>query len=615
VSDQLLPKHLLARVLQLLDLPQRLGSCAIVSRAWCAAAAAASSNLQLTVNRKAQAKQLYQWLSSDRHSSGIQGLTLDSKLAARNGRLDVCLPLQQLPLLHGLNLRRLTLHCSSNFSAEVASSSGSATTASSSSHSSSNSSSNAFAPLASTLTALRLDTINLSGFPGGLCSLSVLTSLQQLAVKIPCDQEASTQQTAALAAGLGQLTQLKSLRVNNADRSCSALAAAISQLQQLQQLRVSIAQQRLTGRWQPDPQGLGAYSLPRGLTSLELGGFGDFLPRQQTWLAHLPLQHVMMRNTLVGDCLSTHMPRLTSLVLGFEAGGDAYMTMRSSATPAQPFVDMFQHATRLQRLDLLYIVDGRQLLTSADCCAILRAVQLTKLRFCNTMFEMGAVPAMLEAAAGPEFAQLQELSFEGCRATFLMWMAPKHCLQQLPSAVSSGTYRPPAAIPSSSLSLFAHGWPHLRRLSIVDSLQRDNGSSTAGCSASPPIAALLQLRSLSSLCIDDNSGDVITDAAVGSVLAGMTGLRELVLGGCSKLTQQGLVGLTQLRGLRHLAVRGMGGGCEDVALQSQVGGVMQWCRAVRRFGKHVVPPWLWHAWRDLLAEQFLQALQPLSSHA
>jgi hypothetical protein len=72
------------------------------------------------------------------------------------------------------------------------------------------------------------------------------------------------------------------------------------------------------------------------------------------------------------------------------------------------------------------------------------------------------------------------------------------------------------------------------------------------------------------LCID-GSGDAITDAAVSSVLAGMTGLRELVLGSCSKLTQNGLLGLTQLTRLTHLAVRGMGWSTKEVVvLRSQV---------------------------------------------
>jgi hypothetical protein len=353
MSEQLLPKHLLARVLQLLDLQQRLGSCALVNRTWCAAAAAASSDLQLTVTRNPQPKQLLQWLSSAQHSSCIQGLTLDSKLAARAGRLNVCLPLQQLPLLRSLDLRRLTLHSSSSpstagsstNSAAAASSNSSVAAANSTGSSSSSSSSNAFAAVAGSLTALRLEAVALSGFPGGLCSLSVLTRLQQLVIKLPREQQQNVQQSAALAAGLGQLMQLTSLRVDSADPRCTGLAAAFAQLQQLQQLRLSPLQHGVSGRRQRDCMMFEL--LPGGVTLLELNGFGNLLCSQHTWLAPLPLQHVQLRNTLVGDCLCTHMSGLTSLVVGF-VKDDAHLLGFHPGTAPQPFTDMWQHATRLQ---------------------------------------------------------------------------------------------------------------------------------------------------------------------------------------------------------------------------------------------------------------------------
>jgi hypothetical protein len=195
------------------------------------------------------------------------------------------------------------------------------------------------------------------------------------------------------------------------------------------------------------------------------------------------------------------------------------------------------------------------------------------LSFRNTEFQAGAVAAMLKAAAAvavaaaaaePAFARLQVLSFEGCREGKLMQYrsplidsyayGPSGCVYDF----AYKTHALFKAVPCSSLSLLTGSFPNLRRLSIVDSLWPDGS-----------IAALLALRSLSSLCVDD-SGDVITDAAVSSVLAGMTGLRELMLGGCSKLTQKGLLGLTQLRRLTHLAVRGMSWSSREVELRSQV---------------------------------------------
>jgi hypothetical protein len=156
-----------------------------------------------------------------------------------------------------------------------------------------------------------------------------------------------------------------------------------------------------------------------------------------------------------------------------------------------------------------------------------QATQLTHLSFFDTEFEPGAVAAMFEAAAAaggggyPAFARLEELSFKGCREIGLMRTYSNPLLPRAsgPSGgacdgVCDSTAVPFKAVPCSSLSLLTGSCPHLRCLSIVDSLWCDGS-----------IAALLSLQNLGSLCID-GSGD-ITDAAVSSVLAGMTGLREL----------------------------------------------------------------------------------------
>jgi hypothetical protein len=228
-------------------------------------------------------------------------------------------------------------------------------------------------------------------------------------------------------------------------------------------------------------------SLPAGVTLLELSDFGNALYRQHTSLAPLPLQHVQLRNMLVGDSLCTHMSGLTNLVVGFVQGA-AFLDGYYTATPAQPFTDMLHHAVQLQHLQLMQSIDGRPL-SRADCCAFVHATQLTHLSFCNTQFEARAVTGMFGAAvaaAAPAFACLQELSFDGCLEWGQMhdYVSPPVGDSPRSSRMASGkffdiTYQLFKAVLCSSLSLLTGSCPHLRRLSIVDSLWQHCSAAVA----------------------------------------------------------------------------------------------------------------------------------------
>jgi hypothetical protein len=253
-----LHSELWVNVLQHVELQQRLGSCSLVCRAWRSAAAAATPGISITLQRNLnltlpppqQVTSLEAWL----RKHGRQA----SSLAAAWGDFDnawfsdnvaperpgLHLPCQQLGQLQTLKARDMLLLPDAAASAAAAD----VCMRADSSHREASSSSSAvgqaqpahslqFLSGLSSLTSLQLTRCSISGWAGGLRGLSQLTQLQhlQLAQLHAADVEINrnTQQISAELAGvLPYLVQLTYLDVRD-----SVSAAALEGLGQLQQLR------------------------------------------------------------------------------------------------------------------------------------------------------------------------------------------------------------------------------------------------------------------------------------------------------------------------------------------------------------------------------------------
>jgi hypothetical protein len=100
-----LPIDLLAGVLRLLPLQQRIGSCSLVCRSWRAAAALATPELA-AINTQETADALCAWLSGH-GSSGVRHLNVQSN--NHQERLEFSMPWQQLGQLQSLRLKMVAL--------------------------------------------------------------------------------------------------------------------------------------------------------------------------------------------------------------------------------------------------------------------------------------------------------------------------------------------------------------------------------------------------------------------------------------------------------------------------------------------------------------------------
>ena len=101
-----LSEQLLVRVLQHVQPAQRLGSCALVCRAWRAAAAMATTEIDKAYVTQATCDSLSAWLQSHPAPAAISSISINAPWSS-NPQLQLQLPLQQLRGLHVLILERV----------------------------------------------------------------------------------------------------------------------------------------------------------------------------------------------------------------------------------------------------------------------------------------------------------------------------------------------------------------------------------------------------------------------------------------------------------------------------------------------------------------------------
>jgi hypothetical protein len=97
----------LARILQHLPLQERLGSASLVSRAWSAAAVAATVDVSKTVKSAAKAKRLLAWLRQ--HGKYVASIQVSVTAAAKGGPVNLQLPCPELLSVRTLELSGVKL--------------------------------------------------------------------------------------------------------------------------------------------------------------------------------------------------------------------------------------------------------------------------------------------------------------------------------------------------------------------------------------------------------------------------------------------------------------------------------------------------------------------------
>jgi hypothetical protein len=277
---------LLVHVLGFLQLPQRLGSAALVCKAWREAANAATTSISHTFNWEnfaASQRQLHSipaWLArgTAQHVTALHLDSMSGMLGDEEDLAQVFLPLQQLCKLRSLKLLTVEL-----LKEQLQ---GHSRTACIISISSSSSNANPLAGISSSLTALELADVQLNSFSSTqelFCCMSSLSKLQRLeldGVRVQPQDDVeldsfteSCSGEPTLADALRQMPQLTRLSLAH-HWECQLgyevipglLGAALAGLQQLQELELSgfrVAEAR--------PRTL-FKQLPASLTKLQVSG-------------------------------------------------------------------------------------------------------------------------------------------------------------------------------------------------------------------------------------------------------------------------------------------------------------------------------------------------------
>jgi hypothetical protein len=271
-----LPDDLLFSILGCMELHQRLGSCSLVCLAWRDAAAAVTSEINIilphetgTSDESAEDRSSFdRWLS--KHGSQLNSLAVEvanakrwyrrcrAKVPVRPGLHLRCPQLTKLQQLTATGMLLLpdtpaeAAAAARNVSVSRHTKRSTKRTHSRGSSSSSSSSriqlqrGPVFLSGLSSLTSLQLDRCSISGWAGGLRGLSLLTQLQHLQLQEICivsnsNKPKSIEKTCKqLGAALPHLVQLASLDIDLEGLTAAALQG-LGQLQQLRELRLQEA--------------------------------------------------------------------------------------------------------------------------------------------------------------------------------------------------------------------------------------------------------------------------------------------------------------------------------------------------------------------------------------
>jgi hypothetical protein len=392
-----LPADLLPSILQYADCSHRLSSCALVARAWKAAATAASKDINLTLpyNNRTTGN-LAEWLQ--KHGSVVQSfaVTFNHQNEYGNGTsaTTVALPFQQLKHLRNLEVvngfsagkSSVRLQCFSGTSTQAVlndrtppGSSSSGSVSAPINDGGTGARINPLEYVSCSLTSLKLhciDFVDLSvrvpeGYYGynGYKSMTALTALQLLDFKQRAAEEPAT--TLALAETLPQLATLTKLHLEW--QFGKKLKAAVGQLTKLQELR--LCQQRDNSG---DPYYHGGHdghelSLPQSLTHLEVQLPHSFCEACTPSLASLTaLQHLQLKDiTELDPTMMTHMKGLTHLELCMRGIPEEHMLELLGALPGMQ---------QLRHLQLEFSGDGAPSVGWLDCRRLMSSSHLTSLQ-------------------------------------------------------------------------------------------------------------------------------------------------------------------------------------------------------------------------------------------
>ncbi|KAF8062024.1 PAT11 [Scenedesmus sp. PABB004] len=647
-SGQELPVEVLALVLRRLSVRDRLGAAARVARAWRAAAVLATSEVQFNKatgddDRQVQkGKVLLAWLG--RHGRHVERVDIHSWWS-----LEVQLPLLlPLPALRHLSLEDVTL-----LPPDAPVAGGEAAGA-------------AAAPAAAAA-GDQLTSLRLLGCCGSLaCELSTLTALRDLELEERSYYDKTEQPlltgahelpsaltrlsvsslrgwSASTIPNLAALSELRALSVHlmrdaeldlrvfarlhaltslslgascywtgNPRLSFSGAAsglAPISQLQELRELRLS--------KWaaaQLPP-------LPASLTLLELRGCGRLQLTADCSLRELPcLQSLALIGAVAFDpaLLHHHASVLTSLWVGDWGGswlsvhvlpnGDTRTLLR-----VLPLLRELRHL-RLGRAVLAALwADDQAELDGVDdddgerlhaefvglCSGLTASPHLTELDLRGCDLPNGALLTAFPAAAGaPACAALRVLRLGVDEQAFDGFIPYTYLYSD-----DCGPFGP--VLGAAELARIAGCCPGLQELSLLGAPKPEERQG---------LRALLQLSALTLLVL---GGESVDDGVARSVLARLTGLRELSVLASEQLSPRGIVRLTALTALTRLHV-------ESESLARDLGPSSdpddEYCNAFKIFLRsEASPPDLWAQFDDKVAPShpvfWQDALRRRGAHA
>uniref|UniRef100_A0A383VKR1 F-box domain-containing protein n=1 Tax=Tetradesmus obliquus TaxID=3088 RepID=A0A383VKR1_TETOB len=579
-----LPQELVTHVLRHADLQQRLGSCSLVCHTWRAAAAAASSDVRLdgtsclTPISGLRIKSLGHWLLQ--HAAGVTQLEVHTRsivLQAAPGTDKVLqLPAAQMQRLQTLSVSKCHLEvqqgvCGVQQQQQQQQLPHALRTITSSSSSSSDSGRQALTGLSS-LTSLLLSSVGLIG-PVGLGGLSALSGLQQLqlsevtvtkqvlevaptpsAAQAKADQSQQQREQQLkhdILLGLGSLTQLTQLELP-VQLLPKAAVAPFSCLQQLQTLILSEDVNSYSRELSPAT----LLRLPPSLTHLELVWreeqvLSSSLCPGLASLTNLQYLSICAENTagLLPDFCSG-MQQLTELRLFNNLSRDALPTL-TRVLPA------------LSRLESLLIENTGAVtpLPASDVAGYSTLLPLSQ-HITSIQLQWWEEAGLLRPGCGPhlfaagrQLPKLKQLLL-GVPDNWDAWESDMR-LGGLATCVSNVGGE---CLGEGSLRSLVRCCPGLEYLAIAGLVEPD-----------VQMQPLLQLTALTGLSV---GGEAVTDDVAHDVLSKMRGLRRLGVFYAEGFSDCGLLALTKLQQLTHLAV----GSCSissDVSAKFAQGGEVQ----------------------------------------
>jgi hypothetical protein len=345
-----------ACILQHVPLKERLTRCALVCRAWAAAAAAAPAVLEVRLQDKKHCQQLQDWVG--KHAGVLAGLTVD---LWREDAFDWVAPLLQLPLpkflqLHSLHLGSIKVQLAVQGVVTRSSAKrqrGSSLTGASSSASS-------VSTVGDCIVLPQLQQLRLGGchltvqLAAQLLSATTLTHLNWGAVHLYSSSNwrrdlTQEQVFTAMWQWLQQLPKLSSLRLEESLPLPASLTAVIT-LQHLQRFGM--------GAWGPNDIAAVAAVLPAGLTALDLDVYGTIpcSPSQQVGGAVLPevcLTRFSSLQRLGGEGLRMRPSNLACMTTLRELNLADPCNPDGSACSSRELLAALQHLNQLRGLRLL----------------------------------------------------------------------------------------------------------------------------------------------------------------------------------------------------------------------------------------------------------------------